>query len=127
LWKYVRPITTNGELVVILHFVATKCGCSNKICCNRWEWCGVEGTAGWDGACPLGVGSGGGVEEKERGGGSGRAAASGSSSPSSPTEKQQEEFFCQDLLGYREGEAMQIFSLGRFGLKKREKRGRLGS
>jgi hypothetical protein len=49
--------------------------------------CGVEGMAGWDGACPLGVGSGGGVEEKERGGGSGRAAASGSSSPSSPTKK----------------------------------------
>jgi hypothetical protein len=32
------------------------------------------------------------------------------------------DFFCQDLLGFREGEAMQRSSLGRFVLKKREKR-----
>jgi hypothetical protein len=32
--------------------------------------------------------------------------------------------FFQDLLGFREGEAMQIFPLGRFGLKERERKER---
>jgi hypothetical protein len=34
-WQYVWPITTNVEMVAILRFIATKCGCSNKNCCNR--------------------------------------------------------------------------------------------
>ena len=35
LWQYVRPITTTGEFVVILCFIATKLSCSNNFCCNR--------------------------------------------------------------------------------------------
>jgi hypothetical protein len=34
-WQYARPITTNMKMVAILCIIATKCGCSNKNCCNR--------------------------------------------------------------------------------------------
>jgi hypothetical protein len=78
---------------------------------------GSREVVGRDGACPLGFGSGGGVEGNREERALAGATASGSSSPSSPTEKRQKEFFCQDLLGYREGDAMQVFSLGRFCLK----------
>jgi hypothetical protein len=57
--------------------------------------CGVEVTAGWDGASPLGVGSGGGVEEKERGEGFGRAVASGFPFSSSPTKYDKQNFFAR--------------------------------
>jgi hypothetical protein len=68
------------------------------------------------------------VEGKGEGEGSGREAASGSSSPSSATEKRQEEEFCQDLLGFREGEAVQIFfpPLGRLAKEGKEREKRMG-
>jgi hypothetical protein len=34
-WQYALPITTNVKMVAIFCFIATKCGCSNKNCCNR--------------------------------------------------------------------------------------------
>jgi hypothetical protein len=54
------------------------------------------------------------VEEKERGEGSGRAASGSSSSPRVQPIHDKEKYF-QDLLGFREGEKMQIFPpLGQF-------------
>jgi hypothetical protein len=53
--------------------------------------CGVGVTADWDGACPLGVGSGGSVDEKREERVLAGASASGSSCPSSPTRKRQGE------------------------------------
>jgi hypothetical protein len=37
MWQYVESITTNGDLVVIVHLIATKYDRRNNFCCNTPE------------------------------------------------------------------------------------------